>query len=192
MKRRRRRRKWLSEFDDFAASLFEESKRFLEKATDANEDEGARAAYLHAALNLAFCSIEAHLNAVCEELASHKEFSAPHDLGVLREKDVRLEDGEFKLKGLRIYPLEERLTFVHRRVSGKTPDKQSRWWSDLVAAVALRNRLTHPKENPPSVNIQNVKSALSAIIEAIDVLYQAVYSRPFPPAKRGLQSKLTF
>jgi hypothetical protein len=182
----------MADFDTFAGTLLEESKRFLEKAIESQKDDIAHAAYLHASLNLAFASAEAHINAVADELASHSEFSAPHDRGVLLEKEVRLDDGEFKLKGARFYPLEERLIFIHRRVTSEPLDKRTQWWSDLGAAIKLRNKLTHPKDEPPTVRARDVAAALTAIIECIDAIYKAVYKKPFPAAKRGLQSKLTF
>lgn len=182
----------MASFDTFAGTLLEEAKRFLEKATEAAGDSAAQTAYLHAALNLGFASAEAHMNAVAEEVASHSEFSAPHDQGVLLEKEVRLEEGRFRLKGSRFYPLEDRITFLHVRIKGKLPDKQSQWWSDLKTAISLRNKLTHPKSNAPDVNIANVTAALSAVIAAVNAIYKAVYSKPFPLAARGLQSKLTF
>jgi hypothetical protein len=137
----------VADIDRFASSLLEEAKRFLEKASTEGDPAG-QVAYLHAALNLAFCSLEAHINAVAEELAAHKEFSSPHDQGVFLEKEVRLEDGEFKLKALRIYHLDDRILFLHKRVTGKLIDKAATWWSELAVAMKLRNKLTHPKEAP--------------------------------------------
>ncbi|RUV96566.1 hypothetical protein EOA75_06140 [Mesorhizobium sp. M1A.F.Ca.IN.022.07.1.1] len=182
----------MADFDTFAGTLLEESKRFLEKAAENKNDDAAHAAYLHASLNLAFASAEAHINAVAEELASHTEFSAPHDKGVLLEKEVRLDNGEFKLKGDRFYPLEERVMFIHRRVTSQPLDKKTQWWSDLGSAIKLRNKLTHPKDEAPVIRAKDVAAALTAVIECIDAIYRAVYKKPFPAAKRMLQSKLTF
>ena len=180
----------MADIDQFASSLLEEAKRFLEKAPVEAESQG-QSAYLHAALNLAFCSLEAHINAVAEEVASHSEFSAPHDQGVLLEKEVRLENGAFKLGKLRIYSLEDRILFLHMRVSGKPLDKSATWWSELAVATQLRNKSTHPKE-PPLVNLESVKRAIKAIIDTIDAVYRGVYGIGLPAAGRGLQSKMNF
>ena len=58
----------MSSIDTFSALLFEEAKRFLERAKT-SEDEAGRTAFCHAALLLAFSSLEAHMNALSEELA---------------------------------------------------------------------------------------------------------------------------
>ena len=50
----------MSQIDDFAQSLLEESKRFLEKAQSEESAEGAHA-YMHASLMLAFSPLEAHV-----------------------------------------------------------------------------------------------------------------------------------
>jgi hypothetical protein len=180
----------MADIDEFASSLLEEAKRFLEKVLDESSAEG-QAAYLHAALNLAFCSLEAHINAIGEELASHREFFAPHDQGVLLEKEVRLDNGEFKVSGLKMYPLTDRIQFLYRRVTGKLIDKNARWWSELASAIQLRNKLTHPKE-PVEINITNVERVLKAIIQAIDALYRGVYKTGLPAAGMGLDSKMNF
>ena len=53
----------MSEIDAFATELFEEAKRFLEKAKEAVNAESERA-FLHAALLLGISSLEAHINAI--------------------------------------------------------------------------------------------------------------------------------
>jgi len=180
----------VAEIDSFASALLEEAKRFLEKATD-ESDQAAKDAYLHACLMLACCSLEAHFNAVAEEFAKRPEFGSAHDQGVLLEKEVRLENGEFKLKGLRMYRLDERILFLHKNLTGKTLDKSVAWWSQLAEAIDLRNKVTHPK-SVPDITIENVTKAVQAIINSIDAIYLALYGKGLPAAGRGLQSKLSF
>lgn len=179
----------MPDIDAIASLLLEESKRFLEIAV-ASDDVITRTAYLHAALMLGFSSLEAHVNAICEEFAKRPEFSI-HEKGFLLEQEPRLESGAFKLSGLKMSRLEDRIAFLHRHFSGKAEYKQSGWWNALGTAVTLRNSLTHPK-GIPAVTDNAVKSAIGAIIAALDSLYQAIYKKPFPAAIRGLQSKLTF
>src|SRR4030042_1496324 len=57
----------MNEIDIFASELFEEAKRFLEKAREDENKEGQKA-YLHAALLLGMSSLEAHINAISEEM----------------------------------------------------------------------------------------------------------------------------
>jgi hypothetical protein len=179
----------LSEIDDFAGSLLEEAKCFLEKA-EATDDQVARAAFLHAALMLAFCALEAHVNATADELSIRQELSI-HERGFLLEKDVRFENGEFRLGGLRMIRLEDRILFLHRKFGGVDLDRSASWWSDLASATTLRNQLTHPK-CVPTISVEAVRVAVQAVIVGIDILFRAIYRRPFPVATRGLRARITF
>ncbi|MGY3618402.1 hypothetical protein [Bradyrhizobium sp. USDA 10063] len=180
----------MADIDDFATSLLEEAKRFLEKAQEAASDPVAHLAYLHAALMLGFCSLEAHVNAIADEFAGRPELSQ-HETGFLLERDVKLENGEFVLGGLRMSRLEDRLAFLHRRFSGKQLDTQAPWWGQLRGAITLRNKLTHPKDAQP-ISGDDVELSLQAIISTLDALYQAIYKRGFPVAGMGLMSRVTF
>src|SRR5712671_3191574 len=103
----------MADIDDFATSLLEEAKRFFEKAVEAVDDIG-RNANIHASLMLGFCSLEAHVNAIAEEFCNRPELS-PHDKGLLLEREVRLENGEFTLGKFRMYRLEDRILFLYRQ-----------------------------------------------------------------------------
>jgi hypothetical protein len=180
----------LSAIDDFASSLLEEAKRFLEKANAASDND-AKTAYLHAALMLGFCALEAHINATADEFAGRPELSV-HERAILLEQDVRFHQGEFKVSdNLRMVSIQDRMLFLHLKFGGKALDRSAVWWSELSNALTLRNKLTHPKE-VPIIGVDDVRRALRAIIEAIDVLFRAIYRRPFPVANRGLDSNLTF
>jgi hypothetical protein len=179
----------MPEIDDFARSLLEESKRYLEKASELHES-AAIDACLHAALMLAFCSLEAHINAIGEEFGTRPDFSV-HEKGVLLEKEVRLENGEFVLSNsLKMTRLEDRIQFLHVKFSAPL-DRSKPVWSQLMDALALRNQLTHPK-GMISITEAAVSRAIQAIIDTLDGLYRAIYGKAFPAAGRGLQSKLTF
>lgn len=179
----------MAEFDIFSSLLLEEAKRFLERANEAT-DEIAKTANLHAALLLAFSSLEAHVNAISEEMALATGLT-PQELGVLREEDVKLESGEFVLSGSRIYRLEDRILFLHRRFSGKPLDKQAVWWARYRDATNLRNKLTHPKD-AQVITVKNVQLAIEAIVALLDNLYRAIYGKSLPAAGLGLQATLTF
>jgi hypothetical protein len=179
----------LADFDIFASTLLEEAKRFLERAVEARDGAG-EAPNLHAALMLAFCSLEAHVNAVADEMAQRKGLT-PHDLSVLQEKEVRLSNGRYELEnGLKMHRLEERIYFLHAKF-GIKPDVHGEWRGKLASALDLRNKLTHPK-GIPSITIDAIKQAVGATVDTIDALYRALYDRPFPVAARELASKLDF
>ena len=107
----------MADIDSFATSVFEEAKRFLEKG-EGDSDSLPRNAHLHAAMMLAFCSLEAHVNSIAEEFAHRPEFAA-RKRAILLEKDVRLEDGEFVLRNFKMFRLEDRIQFLHRQFSRK-------------------------------------------------------------------------
>jgi hypothetical protein len=65
----------MQSFDEFSRLLLEEAKRFLEKAKG-TEDPG-QSAYLHAALTLGACALEAHVNAVCDDFLTRDDEVAP-------------------------------------------------------------------------------------------------------------------
>jgi hypothetical protein len=179
----------VADIDDFATSLLEEAKRFLEKAVEASA-EVPRNANLHASLMLAFCSLEAHVNAIAEEFSNRPELT-PHDKGILLERDVKLKGGEFTLGNFRMYRLEDRILFLHRRFSGKPIEKSVTWWPRLKSAIDSRNKLTHPKV-AHTVTVENVRDALAAVINSLDALYMAIYKKGLPSANLALNSLLTF
>lgn len=183
----------MSEIDLLSTQLFEEAKRFLEKANEMESDTAAMSAFAHAALLLGFSSLEAHLNAVAEELTLRPNLSVL-DRSILTEREFGLVDGQFQTKlGLKMYRLEDRLT--HILVNFSTPSSSSpttlEWWPGLKSGITLRNGLVHPKEKL-RIDGKAVAVALQAILDCLSSLYQRVYGRPFPPGNRALQSMLTF
>src|SRR5579862_4998456 len=102
----------MQDIDVFANQLLEEARRFFEKAAEAPAP-AAKHANLHAALMLSFCALEAHVNSMGEEFATRLNISV-HAKGVLLEKDVKLDQGEFKLAtALRMAKLDDRIEFLH-------------------------------------------------------------------------------
>lgn len=180
----------MPEVDDFASLLLEEAKRFLEKAV--SEPVGdAKEAYLHGALLLGFASFEAHLNSMAADFLVLSDLS-PLDRSILSESDIQLDDGEFVVTArLKMYRLEDRIQFIHRRFSGSPLDRSSPVWSAFKAGLQLRNQLTHPKE-PAPISEAAVAQAIEAIVALIDQLYQSVYRKGYPAARRGLNSSMTF
>jgi hypothetical protein len=180
----------MAEFDDFARTLLEEAKHFFEKAQTETSKEG-KAAYLHAALIVAFCSLEAHINAIAEEFLLRRELSVL-ERSVLEEREFKLQDGEFVLTdNLKMYRLTDRIEFLHKRFSGKAIDRTAPWWGELKKAIDYRNSLGHPKE-AHEISAEIAKAALEAVLDCLQVLYKAIYHRGYPPKPRGLDSIMTF
>jgi hypothetical protein len=181
----------MNEADEFASNLLEESKRFLEIAESA---EGAEAisANLHAALNLGFCSLEAHVNSIAADFI-HRTDLTPHEMGLLKEQKVDLKDGEYMLMAnFQMFRLEDRLQFLWNRFSSDAAfDKTGEAWVKLKEGLKLRNGLTHPKEKV-TLGITQVQAAVLAIIEILDIAYRRIYGQGFPAHSSGLNSNLTF
>jgi hypothetical protein len=188
-KLRRLERKIVAGIDAFATQLLEEAKAFLEKSRT-SLDVGSKEAYLHAALNLGFCSLEAHLNAIAEDFLTLSDLS-PHERSILSEKKVELEHGEFRVtKHAQIYRLEDRLLFLCHRFSKKAPlDRGVAYWGQFKDVTDLRNGLTHAKA-PALVTEASVERALLAILQLLDVTYRRIYGKKYPGRKRGLQSTM--
>ncbi len=174
------------EVDDFASQLFEESKRFFEKAIDTNDSVG-KTAYLHASLSLASSSLEAHINSICEDFLVRDDLTIL-ERSILAEKEYRLDGGEFLLgDGLRIYRVTERVEFLMKRFANRSVDKTKGWWPSMKEALRLRNQLTHPK-SAVTITPDSVEKVLRGVIDTVDALFSAIYRKPYPAAKRRLQS----
>lgn len=176
--------------DDFATLLFEEAKRFLEKYRS-HEDDDAIVAYLHAALLLGYCALEAHINNVAADFVDRPEFTTLEQ-SILQERDVALKTGQFELTStLKMYRLEDRFEFLYRRFARQPLDKSVSWWGQLKAGLDLRNAITHP-HTPRVVTEKEVAASLTAVLDAIDALFQAVYGKSYPGKGRQLDSMLAF
>ena len=102
-------------------------------------------------------------------------------LEIIREKNL-----------LRVQRLEDRVLFLCRRYSKAPVDRTASYWSEFVDASRLRNSLTHPKADPPTISENAVKRALSAIVELLNYMYMGIYKKKLPAYNRGLSSKLAF
>lgn len=180
----------MPDIDALSVQLLEQAKRFLEKAKiDATQD--GQAAYSHAALLLGFCSLEAHINAVAEELTIRPKLQIL-DQSILTEKEVLLVKGTFRLTDkLKMYRLEERLGYILANFTKGEPLSKQSWWGNLSAGLAIRNSLVHAKGGI-TIHVKAVSRSLQAIIDCLDTLYVGVYRRRYPGHSRGLDSSLHF
>ena len=182
----------MQEIDIFASELFEEAKRFLEKAKEPYDDEGKKA-LLHAALLLGMSSLEAHINAICEEMSERNGLDLL-DHSVLTEKEINFDKGQYRLtKKLKIYNLADRIIYLAKRFGGrgKKLDINSEWWNKLHQGIDLRNSLVHPKAKR-DITDEQVESAFQGILGVLDALYVLLYDRHFPALGRGFDSRMTF
>jgi hypothetical protein len=178
------------EIDKFASSLFEEAKRFLEKATDETDEKG-KIAYLHAALLTGFSSLEAHINAIAEEKKLVEELNILEE-SLLSEKDFYFKNGDFILKdSLKMYRLTERIEFLYTRFGRYSLDKDKSFWGQVREGLKTRNELVHPREQF-SLSENTVKTSLEGILYLLDDLYMALYARHYPALGRRLDSNMGF
>lgn len=172
------------DFDTFSITLLDESKRFLEKFEEDNEE-----AFLHAALVLGFSALESHVNGIADELSLRDNMSTL-DKSLLLERSIKLEKGEWKLVGSQFSRLEDRLRFMFRR-GNNTALGDYHWWGDLNQGILTRNDLVHPKK-ALELKVDDVKRFLAAIVSALNDLYLAVFDSGHPAHGRGLQSTMSF
>jgi hypothetical protein len=85
----------MADIDAYASSLLEVSKRFLEKGKIAG-DPSTSEPYLTAALLTGVSALEAHLNAIAEEVSQRPALGILEQ-SMLQERDYRLDKGEFVL-----------------------------------------------------------------------------------------------
>jgi hypothetical protein len=180
----------LADIDAYASSLLEVAKRFLEKGLVASDEESGKP-YLTASLLIGVAALEAHLNAIAEEMSERAGLGVL-ERSILQERDYRLDKGEFQLgKALKMYRLEDRLEFIFKNFSKATSLRTAPWWSALQGALDLRNKIVHPKGSPNLTKVA-VEKALQAIIDCLNALYFALFKKGLPGYKRGLDSILTF
>jgi hypothetical protein len=180
----------MSGIDQFASKLFEQAKHFLEKAKG-EDSEAGKESYLNAALLLGVSALEAHVNAVADEMLMYRDISLL-DRSILSEKDYQLENGEFKLiNHLKMYRLLDRIQYLHVRFSDSSLDKTSNWWGQVNNAIHTRNSIVHPREKL-LLKQEVVESSLQGILEALDALYRALYKKSYPALGRKLDSNLNF
>lgn len=178
----------MNSIDAFAAQLLEEAKWHLESATSAPSDE-KRTAYCHAALLVGVSALEAHLNALCDELALRPSLTIL-EKSILLEKDYHLGKGAFELSSkLKMYRLMDRLEFVFVRFTKAKAAPRDAWWSQISKAIELRNAIVHPKQ-AGALSEAEVERALKAILDCLNALYLGVFRKKHPAFGRGVTSAI--
>ena len=108
----------ISDIDDFSVLLFEQSKRFLEKSKQ-ELDQNAKKAFLNAALVIGVSALEAHVNAIADEMINtHSGELEKIEISILGEKEIEFSKGEFCIsEKLMMYRLLDRIEFIMKRFS---------------------------------------------------------------------------
>src|SRR5688572_26088703 len=128
----------MNSFDTFASQLWEEAKRFHEKAIE-SDDTTAKEPYFHAAILLGMSALEAYINGICEELLTYPNIHL-HERSILSEREIELDNGEFKTGGkLQMYRITDRIEFLFFKFSkNKINGHTHQWYGNLKASIKLR------------------------------------------------------
>lgn len=180
----------MNAFDVFCNDLLEEAKRFNEKSNSESNLEGKKA-YQHASLLLTICALEAYINSISEEITIAKAFPI-HEKGILLEKEVKLQKGEWVLTdNLKMSRLTDKVELLYKRHTGIVLENTQKWWPILKTGIECRNKITHPKSEVIMSN-DFCEKVIRSVIECLAELYKAVYKRKFPKSHLSIISKLDF
>lgn len=178
----------MSDFVEYSRSLMDTAKGFRAHALELEEGE-VKQAFMRAALLHACSFLEAHLNYMADHFAYNTMFSL-HEKGILLEREVRFEGGEFHLTNtLKISRIIDRIDLMLSKCSANPAEEKVGWFSDLVRALKIRNSLVHPKE-VHTLYDEDVKMALLCMLNAADKLYFVVFKKGLPYAKKGIEGGL--
>jgi hypothetical protein len=178
----------MSDFVDYSRSLMDAAKGFRTHALGIAEGE-VKQAFLRAALLHACSFLEAHLNYMAEHFTDNTMFSL-HEKGVLLEKEVRFAKGVFQLSDtLKIARITDRIDLLLAKCSANPVSDKAGWYPDVVTTLKTRNSLVHPKD-AHTLNEGDVNLALVCMLKAADTLYNVVFRKGLPYAKRGIEGGL--
>lgn len=178
----------MADIDDFATLLLEQAKYYFENSKGL-PSPGVEQAHLNAALLLGVASVEAHVNAIAEELLIRDDLTVL-ERSLLCEVEYELKKGTFSLrKKLKMYRLEDRIEFIFCRFTKVKVPSQEPWWSGLAGALSLRNRIVHAK-SAETLTEGAVNTALTSVLDFLNALYRALYKKGYPGYARGLHSSL--
>lgn len=174
----------MSEFEAYSNELLVSAKKFLEGAkSGCAPSEKQR--LLRSALTHSFFFLEAQLNYLASHFSNSSDFSVL-EKSLLSEKEVALIKGEFSLINKpKFYRLEDRIEFLLARFTPNLEVSKGTWFSELLMAIQIRNRLVHPKE-AHQISEQEVERSLLAVLDCLSAMYVAIFAKPFPPAALGL------
>jgi len=142
-------------------------------------------------LLLGFSALEAHVSGVADELRMRNGLNIM-DHSILSERDVVLENGEFQLTDkLKMYRLEDRLSYLFAKFGNATSLAKFGWWNPLKEGMRLRNQLVHPKAGL-DLSIDEVAKALLGILDCLNELYVIIFGKGHPSYNRKLDSNLSF
>jgi len=178
----------MSDFVEYSRSLMDAAKGFRTHALGLAEGE-IKQAFLRAAFLHACSFLEAHLNYMAEHFTDNDMFSL-HEKGVLQEKEVRFDHGAFHLSNtLKISRITDRIDLLLSKCSINPAADKAVWYNDVAYTIKTRNLLVHPKD-ARTLSESDVQLALDCMLKAADKLYNVVFKKGLPYAKKGIEGGL--
>jgi hypothetical protein len=178
----------MSDFVEYSRGLMDAAKGFRTHALGLEEGE-VKQAFLRAALLHACSFLEAHLNYMAVHFTDNTMFSL-HEKGVLLEKEVRFDQGAFRLSNtLKISRITDRIDLLLSKCSTNPAADKAGWYPDVACTLKTRNSLVHPKD-AHTLSESDVQSALVCVLKAADKLYNVVFGKGLPYAKKGIEGGL--
>jgi hypothetical protein len=135
----------------------------------------------------AFSFLELQIELIAQHFSGSDIFSV-HEQGILAQREVSFERGEFKLKPATRYSrLPDRMQLLQHKFKASKLTERS-WWAPLVLATDRRNSLAHPKE-PVLLTIEQIEADLTATLRCANDLFEIVFTKGLTYAAFGLKPK---
>jgi len=178
----------MSDFVEYSRGLLEASKGLRSQALSLPDGE-AKQTFMRAAILHACSFLEAHLNYMADHFAGGEMFTL-HEQGLLLEREVAFDSGKFTMKtNLKMSRMQDRIDLLLTKCASDPKAAKKPWNSGLTETLRTRNSLVHPKE-VRQLKDEDVVVAITAVLTAADTLYQAVFRKGLPYAKKGIEGGL--
>lgn len=172
--------------DEFARELFEDAKNSVRQAR-ASPNSLLQQRHLRHSLVSAFSFLELQIDLIAQHFEGNPFFSV-HEQGILTQRDVAFDKGEFKLKKTeRFSRLPDRMQLLQSKFKKSKLTERS-WWGRLNLATTRRNSIAHPRR-VVVLEIEEVESDLNAVLDCANDLFVAVFSKGLPYAAFGIKPK---
>jgi hypothetical protein len=135
----------------------------------------------------AFSFLELQIDLIAQHFKGNVFFSI-HEQGILMQRDVAFDRGEFKLKKTERYSrLPDRMQLLQSKFKrSKLTDRS--WWERLILATSRRNSIAHPR-CIVVLEIEEIERDLTAVLDCANDLFVAVFSKGLPYAPLGIRPK---
>ena len=160
--------------------LFEDATYFLEKAQKYERTNVLISRrYIRVAVISAFAGLEALVNTLCEIAADHpppQEWGLPEQALVGESRVELSKEGYFRIRGKRIYSLEDKLKFFHWCLYGVPISDDKMVWTAFLQAKTFRNKIVHPSQRKISYSGQTIKAASVCVVAVLRVAQKLGWS----------------